>query len=356
MAATFDQPPSAAPRRRATPARRASHDPFATKGMHTAAQFAIVTNRARSQYRYDVRPPQQLIDSERKEMLHYILDDQFQHLRVLLLSSRGLSYMDINERLPRGQHEGLTLLHLAVIHASAGTVNTLLQLASANPNVKAEKGEHIPSYWRGATPLHLAAEKGYLKTLKFLIGAGAKVDMTDEQLRTPLMSAICHATSRMGHELCARELVRRGADLNARDFMGDGPFHLACDRGEVAMLLLKVGIARGAYDVHGMTPLHLAVDKNDVKMYFLLLKSGSHRISPKELSLRNDLGWAVLHTAAFRGFEVAARMLLEANAVVDELTADGWTALQLASSQGHARTAAVLIKAGADTAYDEMKT
>ena len=69
------------------------------------------------------------------------------------------------------------------------------------------------------------------------------------------------------------------------------------------------GLSRGAHDDHGMSPLHLAVQKNDVPMLRLLLTSARHRVSLEELSLRTDLGWAPLHTAAFHGFELATRLL-----------------------------------------------
>lgn len=74
---------------------------------------------------------------------------------------------------------------------------------------------------------------------------------------------------------------------------------------------LQEGIDRAAHDTHGMTALHQAVEMNNVRVFSLLLTSTLHRVSSDEISLRNDLGWAPLHTAAFQGLEVASRMLLE---------------------------------------------
>ena len=498
-----------------------------------------VQNPTHAQHAPKVRPPQPLIDAERKEVMALILNNQFQHLRVLLRSVRGLAYMNIDERLASGEHQGLAPLHCAVIFSSSSVVSALLNIAHADPDVVAEKGSKIPLHWRGATPLHLAAEKGFLPTVKELVAAGARVDALDRRLHTPLLITVRHATHESGHERCARELVRRGADMMVHDAAGDTPFHLACDRGQEAFGLLKamhlaassdavrevlsatnkseqtplwracerglagasrlllefgaapsppaidgtaplhmacltgleaaikvmlgltgdrkadvnatsssgqtplhyalsrsspahariarmllargaraygrtatgesvlhacaregnlelaelllqqppgresearavvngrnlagsaplhtavahhqVGVAellmeqpalaRGAHDNHGMTPLHLAIEANDVPMLRLLLTSARQHATLQELSLRNDLGWAALHSAAFRGHEMATKLLLAANAFVDERSADGWTALQLATAQGHARTAAALLEGGAD--------
>ena len=93
-----------------------------------------------------------------------------------------------------------------------------------------------------------------------------------------------------------------------------------------------------------MTALHLAVTMGDVGMLRLLAAGGEGQDAERrprgaedgrrgELCKRNQLGWCALHTAAFRGQEVAARLLLDAGTPVDWPTADGSTALHLAAAR-----------------------
>ena len=77
-------------------------------------------------------------------------------------------------------------------------------------------------------PLVAAAERGDLTTLRRLLDAGAPVDQRDARGRTALLAAT-HADRRE----VARELVRRGADVNAQDDIQDSPFLYAGAEGRL---------------------------------------------------------------------------------------------------------------------------
>ena len=112
------------------------------------------------------------------------------------------------------------------------------------------------------------------------------------------------------------------------------------------LLLDQPLVDRAAYDAHGSSSLHYAVEHNALGLLRSLLGSGGppvNKMALQALTLRNQLGWAPLHTAAFRGHHLALRTLLEAGAPVDEESADGWTALQLAASQGRASIVRLLL-------------
>lgn len=185
------------------------------------------------------RPPPHMLAHEKSQILKFVLADQFQQLRVTLRSSQGLPFLGINELMPQGEWQGLSLLHLSVLVAGPSTVSTLLQLAEADANLKAEPAGNTPPRWRGATPLHLAAERGAVKSLKNLIVAGGSVHALDKQLRSPLMYALEHASAEGGHQACVKELIWRGAEVNCLNAAGDGPFHISCSRGEASLGLIK---------------------------------------------------------------------------------------------------------------------
>ena len=120
----------------------------------------------------------------------------------------------------------------------------------------------------------------------------------------------------------------------------------------VALLLEQPQIDRGAVDHEGNTAIHLACQQlsartsADTRMLALLLGAG-RGVRAEQLTPRNNLGWAPLHTCAFHGTDQGVRLLLEHIAPVNQPSADGWTALQLAASEGHAAVTRSLLAASA---------
>jgi len=82
--------------------------------------------------------------------------------------------------------------------------------------------------------LHKAAARGDLERVRELIKRRADVNARDKDGRTPL-----HHAAYNGRLEVARLLVERGADVNARDKNGWTPLDIARERGclEVARLL-----------------------------------------------------------------------------------------------------------------------
>lgn len=79
-----------------------------------------------------------------------------------------------------------------------------LAVSGLNPNVKVKE-------CGSQTGLHVAAAYGSVAALHILVMAGATIDMTDNQLMTPLMIAITKEQNAVAHYL-----VQAGASLMAK--------------------------------------------------------------------------------------------------------------------------------------------
>lgn len=79
----------------------------------------------------------------------------------------------------------------------------------------------------GATPLHLAAERGHFEFVEALLKAGADRRAAASRGFTPL-----HVASQGGHSEVTRALVKVGGDLEAKNCSGFTPLHLAACMNE----------------------------------------------------------------------------------------------------------------------------
>jgi ankyrin repeat protein len=73
-----------------------------------------------------------------------------------------------------------------------------------------------------AGELHKAAKEGNLKLVKELVSKGADVNAKDKYGRTPL-----HYAAKEGHLDVVKFLVSKGADVNAKDEKGNTPLDAA---------------------------------------------------------------------------------------------------------------------------------
>lgn len=120
--------------------------------------------------------------------------------------------------------------------------------------------------WIGDTPLHWPAHNGYFEIVEALLDAGAGIDADEINCYggKPLHWASEHAPRTV--EL----LLRRGADVNARNVKADSEFYGMTplimnatqkeDCAEVTRLLLQAGADIGAVDARGKTALDYATE------------------------------------------------------------------------------------------------
>lgn len=157
---------------------------------------------------------------------------------------------------------------------------------------------------------------------------------------TPLLEA-----ARTADHRAAVELVRHGADVNAKEIDGSSALHWAAHFGDVelALALLAAGADAAAANRYGMTPVQLAAVNGDAALLGALLDAGADpdTVLPE--------GETVLMTAARTGSPDALAVLLRRGA--DVHARDRWhgeTALIWAAAENHAAAVQVLVEHGAD--------
>lgn len=99
----------------------------------------------------------------------------------------------------------------------------------------------------------IASSGGKTDIVRLLIGAGARIDWTNENGQTSLH----YAASRNRLEI-AQILIDNGCDVNVHDNLGSTPLHRCASRGwtEMVKLLLSTsGIQVDPYDNFKNTPL-----------------------------------------------------------------------------------------------------
>lgn len=139
-----------------------------------------------------------------------------------------------------------------------------------------------------ADALHMAAKSGDITLVERLLAQGHDINVRDENEATPLHWAVY-----AGHEVVARLLIAKGADIYANEIQlccvtprADGatpggvtPLHWAASGGHVALarLLLTAGVNINAETIDGVTPLAVAVMLGHQEIIDLLRAHGGRQ-------------------------------------------------------------------------------
>ncbi|HWE93859.1 MAG TPA: ankyrin repeat domain-containing protein [Tepidisphaeraceae bacterium] len=145
-------------------------------------------------------------------------------VRALLEHKPDLNY--VAER-------GLRPLHLAAAYDLTNVMQLLLD-AGADINATTTEGSMLfcgPLFQKGDTPLHVAAENGFLSSAEFLVRHGAKVNVRNADGQTPLHFAAASHFPKVAEPM-TRILIEHHADVNALDAAGGTPldYNDAADR------------------------------------------------------------------------------------------------------------------------------
>ncbi|WP_257462005.1 ankyrin repeat domain-containing protein [Archangium lipolyticum] len=220
-----------------------------------------------------------------------------------------------------------------------GDIATVEALLEKNPRAIA-RGDTL-----GMTALMWAAWRGDAPLLRLLLARGANPSVKDIRGTTALMLA-----AEQGRTEAARVLVplagedERGEAL--RHAAGTGHIEVAC------FLLDEAGAALEYGGTDGKTPLTCAVLGGHAALAEELLRRGANLEARSSTVLpledRNDSGWHPLHYAADRRHPLLVQLLLTAGAQVDPQTTEGTTPLMLAARRGDEDCLHLLLRAGAD--------
>ena len=153
---------------------------------------------------------------------------------------------------------------------------------------------------RGITLKYQPLEVDYLACCRLLVEAGTNIDSRDGSGDSVLVYATCCATSAEAIK-SIEFLLDAGADVNAVGDNSMTPLHwAACNRSaEAVALYLRRGAAVNAIDDRNETPLETAIRFSQSRHYPLLLSAGS--VIPSDTSV--PYLRAVLDAGSFRNFE-----------------------------------------------------
>lgn len=199
----------------------------------------------------------------------------------------------------------------------------------------------------GNTALHLAVAAEHGELVDWLLAHGADSQRPNEAGWTPRMLAERSGAPRLQRLLGVPSRVR---SANAADLDGmrstaamAGWSELAVAAGRGRLELVQALVAAGAdpreVDDSGRTPLYRAVAAGHADVAAWLLEQGAPAIAGGELSL--------LHLIAAQGPVELLGMLASRGEDLDQVDADGRTAMLAAATRGHAAAVAALLELGA---------
>uniref|UniRef100_A0A4W5N5B6 Euchromatic histone-lysine N-methyltransferase 2 n=1 Tax=Hucho hucho TaxID=62062 RepID=A0A4W5N5B6_9TELE len=177
-------------------------------------------------------------------------------------------------------------------------------------------------------------------TFLVYLQAGAKLDIQDKSMRTPLLEAIVN-----NHVEVTRYLVQSGACVYHTEEDGYTGLHHAAKLGslDIVTLLLETGqVDINAQDSGGWTPIIWAAEHKHIKVIRALLNRGA------DVTLKDKEMNACLHWASFAGCVTIAEMVLNAGCPLSSVNMHGDTPLHIASREGFLDCVTLFLSRGAD--------
>ena len=263
------------------------------------------------------------VDSQGRSALHFAA--AFGDINLIeMLVKQGL---DVNI----GDDEGWTPLHNAANRGQLESVRTLLRLGGRESMTKVAA--------TSGTPLHQAVVKGHKDIVSLLLNEGCPISVMDSQGRSVLHHAAQHGQIHM-----IEMLQEKGLDVKIDDDEGCTPLHYAAAYGQLESVrtLLQLGGRMSmtkVTDNYG-TPLHQAVERGNKDIVSLLLNEGC------PINVVDSGGRSVLHYAARYGqihiIEMLGKKGLNINIGDDE----GKTPLHYAAAWGQLESVRTLLGLG----------
>ena len=163
--------------------------------------------------------------------------------------------------------KGNTRLHLAVANGSLDAVKALLA-GSANPNARNNQGN---------TPLHLA--NGNIAIIKELLAGGANPTIKNNLGEKPLGITAVNGANDINTKHCPKNRN------------GNTPLHVAAENGDLELVkqLVTKGADINAKNNNGFLPMQLAIQKDQTAVVEVLLAAQFTYISTLSAPDRKDI-------------------------------------------------------------------
>ena len=222
------------------------------------------------------------------------------------------------------------------------------------------------------TPL---METSMLEMVQLLVKRGANVNAKNKMDYTPLHKAVFNwmgaDPDEKDCEKIMQLLIEKGADVNAQDKNGDSPLMKAVQKSTPVKILLAKGAKPNLQNANGETALMYAVKGGFLKRFLGMPVIGCFSESSKlllnagaDLNLKDKWGkTALMHAAgavnaqgdSYSSYTDMVAGLLEKGAALEAADLEGHTALYWAQRFGRTETANLLLAKGANPAqkYDK---
>lgn len=192
--------------------------------------------------------------------------------------------------------------------------------------------------WR-ALQLRGAAAAGKAHIVRALLRQGCKVDLVDEEHRTPL-----RLSGEAGKLDVVRLLLRAQASLNKADGRGITPLHAAAEAGHLGVVqqLVEAGAFKNKADREGRTAIFFASEEGHLSVVRFLVEQGTSRA----VSTRERI--TPLHAAAWcpYGTQVVRYLVEDVGMALDVIERNGNTPLHNAAAAGAVESVQFLLSRG----------
>lgn len=198
-------------------------------------------------------------------------------------------------------NNGWTLLHWAAAGNAVEAAQVLLQNGAPVDMQTTAEVDFNGRVWVGSSPLHVAANLGYLEVAQVLLRANANTEVCDCTGGTPM-----HSAAYWGAADVARVLLENGANPMSHTKGLSTPLHHACRSGHEVMaeILVRAGAAVNAQNSTKQTPLHLAALAGHVNLVEILVQSGADK------TVKNKKAKTPLQCIC-RGMDIAPSAMLD---------------------------------------------
>ncbi|XP_033116286.1 serine/threonine-protein phosphatase 6 regulatory ankyrin repeat subunit C-like [Anneissia japonica] len=246
----------------------------------------------------------------------------------------------VDDAIQRHQIQNSTIFDVCV--GGEDNYRILQKMISDNVDVNERKED-------GRTPLCVAVCKGDLYAVDALINAGADVEMSDDQLMTPLMWA-----AELGFDSKLGFLLKSGANPMAVDKIGQTALHKTIRNKTLkcaTTLLDHCSEIIHVKDHMEQTALHFAAGEGNDELVDLLIAHGA------KVDLADRLGRAPLHWAILQGMVTCAKKIGEHGDVslLDTQDKLGMRPLHYALQMNHDNISTNLIHQGCDVDAEDIR-